>query len=159
MLKTIYLVNHESYLTSITDFIITGVLMTTNMNTNSLAYLKALRANQPNKPLYVSEFWPGWYDSWGDKSHHTMTIQHFEKEVTDILFNANSSINYYMFFGGTNFMFTNGGGVTTSYDYNAPLSERGIHFQRLFTKYIKTKIEFQAIIPISIGKLKNCSLN
>jgi beta-galactosidase GanA len=90
-----------------------------------LKLLNYLRQSQPNKPLYVSEFWPGWFDAWGDKTHHRMTIQHFEKEVTDVLFNANSSINFYMFFGGTNFGFMNGENVVTSYDYNAPLSESG----------------------------------
>ena len=58
-----------------------------------------------------------------------MSLSTFEKETIEILFKANSSINFYMFFGGTNFGFTNGGngvqGVVTSYDYNAPLSESG----------------------------------
>jgi hypothetical protein len=37
----------------------------------------------------------------------------------------NSSVNIYMFIGGTNFGFMNGGGFITSYDYDAPLSESG----------------------------------
>ena len=89
----------------------------------------ALKKAQPHKPLHVTEFWPGWFDFWGDKNHNKMTLNNFEKEAYDILFRANSSINFYMFFGGTNFGFTNGGngdkGVVTSYDYNAPLSESG----------------------------------
>ncbi|CAG2110045.1 unnamed protein product, partial [Medioppia subpectinata] len=84
------------------------VLETDNFNTDSLKLLTALRKAQPNKPLYVSEFWPGWYDSWGEKQHHVYDVNKFEKEVTDVLFNANSSINFYMFFGGTNFGFMNG---------------------------------------------------
>ena len=108
-----------------------GVLETANFNHNSLVYLNALRKSQPNKPLFVSEYWPGWFDSWGQKHHYKGSLQTFEKELTDILFTANSSVNFYMFFGGTNFGFTNGGSLTervvTSYDYDAPLSESGAH--------------------------------
>ena len=101
------------------------------MGSQSLKLLNELRKSQPNKPLYVSEFWPGWFDDWGTKTHSTKTIESFNKEVTDILFNANSSINFYMFFGGTNFGFMNGGNangeaIVTSYDYNAPLTESGL---------------------------------
>jgi hypothetical protein len=102
-----------------------GVLETANLNSNAANTLTNLRKRQPNKPLYVSEFWPGWFDQWGEK-HHTMSIQHFENEVSDIIFKVNSSINFYMFIGGTNFGFMNGGHVITSYDYNAPLSESGL---------------------------------
>ncbi|CAG2169749.1 unnamed protein product [Oppiella nova] len=112
-----------------------GVLETINFNSDSLKYLDALRQVQPNKPLFVTEFWPGWFDKWGDKTHHTMDLNFFEKEVTDILFKANSSINFYMFFGGTNFGFMNGDTVVTSYDYDAPLTESGNYT----TKYWKTK--------------------
>jgi hypothetical protein len=130
-----------------------GILETANLNTNALATLTELRKNQPNKPLYVSEFWPGWFDQWGDKSHHTMTIEHFEKEVSDTIFKANSSINFYMFIGGTNFGFMNGGHVTTSYDYNAPLSETGNYTDKywkakeLFEKFNKERKGPQIIIP------------
>ena len=56
------------------------------------------------------------------------------------IFNANGSVNFYMFHGGTNFGFMNGGNIlgvngveifpgyvpdVTSYDYDAPLSESG----------------------------------
>ena len=98
---------------------------TDNFNSGSLELLKKLRAAQPNKPLHVTEFWPGWFDKWGEKGHHRYDVTKFEKEVTDVMFNANSSINYYMFFGGTNFGFMNGESVVTSYDYDAPLSESG----------------------------------
>jgi beta-galactosidase GanA len=102
-----------------------GVLETANLNNNAINLLTTFHQKQLNKPLYVSEFWPGWFDNWGDK-HHTMTIQHFEREVSNIIFQMNSSINFYMFTGGTNFGFMNGGHVITSYDYDAPLSESGL---------------------------------
>ena len=79
----------------------------------------------------MTEFWPGWYDEWGSKTHRRMDIHTFEKEVTDTVFAGNASINFYMFFGGTNFGFMNGGtdtgNIITSYDYDAPLSESGIY--------------------------------
>ena len=93
--------------------------------------MNALRKSQPNKPIFVSEFWPGWFDQWGDKTHYTHKLKHFEKELTDVLFIANASVNFYMFTGGTNFGFTNGGepnrGVVTSYDYDSPISESGTY--------------------------------
>ena len=61
-----------------------------------------------------------------------MTAKDFENEVRDVLFKANASINFYMFFGGTNFGFTNGGDVDihkfyeTSYGRSSPLSESGM---------------------------------
>ena len=48
---------------------------------------------------------------------------------------VNGSINFYMFIGGTNFGFTNGGTRVTSYDYDAPLSEAGNYT----AKYYKTR--------------------
>ncbi|CAG2182817.1 unnamed protein product, partial [Oppiella nova] len=115
--------------------ILPGVLETENVNGDSLKYLTDLRKAQPNKPLHVTEWWPGWFDKWGDKGHHTMDVNFFEKEITDVLFKANSSVNFYMFFGGTNFGFMNGDRVVTSYDYDAPLSETGNYT----AKYWKTK--------------------
>lgn len=48
-----------------------------------------------------------------------------EKELKRILFVANASANFYMFSGGTNFGFTNGAKITTSYNFNSPLTEWG----------------------------------
>ncbi|CAG2121282.1 unnamed protein product, partial [Medioppia subpectinata] len=111
------------------------VLETINFNSRSLKLLTELRQAQPNKPLYVSEFWPGWFDEWGGK-HAYYSVKTFEQQVTDVVFHANSSINFYMFFGGTNFGFMNGGpNLVTSYDYNAPISESGNYTD----KYWKTK--------------------
>lgn len=79
------------------------VLETANFNDDSLEILTTLKKVQPGKPAFVSEFWPGWFDSWNETHHHTYTLEHFEKEVGDVLFKANGSINFYMFIGGTNF--------------------------------------------------------
>ncbi|XP_077548498.1 beta-galactosidase-like [Haemaphysalis longicornis] len=77
-------------------------------------------------PLFVAEYWSGWFDNWG-KPHSRIDNEKLAETLDEILRN-NASVNFYMFFGGTNFGFTNGANpapVPTSYDYCAPLSEAG----------------------------------
>lgn len=102
--------------------------------------LNDLQTLQPDAPLMVMEFWTGWFDWWGEK-HHTLTLQDFSEELNKIL-SAKSSVNFYMFFGGTNFGFMNGGfrdhtykSDITSYDYDALIAENG----DLTPKYFKAK--------------------
>ncbi|ROL53454.1 Beta-galactosidase-1-like protein 2 [Anabarilius grahami] len=85
---------------------------------------------QPNKPLMVMEFWPGWFDVWGGP-HHVFAAQEMISTVRQLL-DRGISINFYMFHGGTNFGFMNGANndgtyrpQTTSYDFDAPLTESG----------------------------------
>ncbi len=74
----------------------------------------------------MAEFWSGKWDKWGDKKQNKgRSVEEFGKLFEQVVFQMNSSINMYMFIGGTNFGFMNGGKVITSYDYNAPLSESG----------------------------------
>jgi beta-galactosidase len=77
-----------------------------------------------------SEFWNGWFDSWG--GHHHVTDVRETVESLDELLARGASVNIYMFHGGTNFGFTNGANdkgtyapIVTSYDYDAPLDEAG----------------------------------
>ncbi|KAJ7382031.1 Beta-galactosidase-1-like protein 2 [Desmophyllum pertusum] len=110
-----------------------GVLKTANFQNNETVYLNRLRELQPDKPLMVAEFWPGWFDHWGEQ-HHRMEVEKVVQRVSNIL-RTGASINFYMFHGGTNFGFMNGGNAienefkyqptVTSYDYDAPLSEAG----------------------------------
>jgi hypothetical protein len=113
-----------------------------------LALLTHLRQNQPNKPVSVTEYQPGWFDNWGGK-HHTVTLQHFEQVVTEAVFKVNASLNFYMFIGGTNFGFMNGGHVITSYDYDAPLTESGLYSN---SKNLSQKV-FAIIIIIIFRQL------
>ncbi|OTF83275.1 Beta-galactosidase-like protein, partial [Euroglyphus maynei] len=47
------------------------LLETANLNQNALDSLTQLKNNQKNRPIYVSEFWPGWFDQWGEhETHH-----------------------------------------------------------------------------------------
>lgn len=92
--------------------------------------LAALREHQPDGPLMCSEFWNGWFDSWG--GHHHVTPAAAAAAGLEELLSAGASVNIYMFHGGTNFGLTSGANhkgtyapVTTSYDYDAPLDEAG----------------------------------
>ncbi len=74
----------------------------------------------------MAEFWSGMFDKWSDKKQNKgLSVEEFGKLFEQIVFQMNSSINMYMFIGGTNFGFMTGGNIITSYDYNAPLSESG----------------------------------
>ena len=45
----------------------------------------------------VAEFWPGWFDHWGEQ-HHKMEVEKVVKRVSNIL-ELGASINFYMFHG------------------------------------------------------------
>ena len=92
--------------------------------------LRLLRSHQQTGPLMCSEFWDGWFDSWG--GHHHVTPAAEVAASLDELLRAGASVNIYMFHGGTNFGLTSGANdkgtyapITTSYDYDAPLDEAG----------------------------------
>ena len=103
---------------------------TATFGSRSAQRLATLRTHQPTGPLMCMEFWDGWFDSWG-LEHHVEPVEDTAQEL-DILLRAGASVNFYMFHGGTNRGFTNGANdkgkympITTSYDYDAPLSEHG----------------------------------
>ena len=61
---------------------------------------------QPDRPLYVLEYWVGHYDVYFS-DHNTKDDEYVRKDLEDIL-SFNASLGVYMFHGGTNFGFTNG---------------------------------------------------
>ncbi|XP_037913145.1 beta-galactosidase-like isoform X1 [Hermetia illucens] len=93
---------------------------------------ETLRTVQPNGPLVNSEFYPGWLTHWQEENQRRNA-----DEVADTLksmLEIGASVNFYMFFGGTNFGFTAGANDwgygkymadITSYDYDAPMDEAG----------------------------------
>ena len=107
------------------------IFATVNFKKEPAVQLQKLRLFQPGKPLMVTEFWPGWFDHWGEE-HNTMPVNIFNAAVGTIL-SHNASINLYMFVGGTNFWFWNGANyeahtvlpTITSYDYDTLISECG----------------------------------
>ena len=107
-----------------------GLLRTGSFGSDSLRRLAVLREAQPTGPLMCSEYWDGWFDSWG-AHHHTTSAEDAAADL-DALLAAGASVNLYMFHGGTNFGLTSGANdkgvfrpIVTSYDYDAPLDEAG----------------------------------
>ena len=86
-------------------------------------------ANSSRQPLIISQFWTGRYTQWGTPKQ-LRKAKKIEYRLNESLSAGACLINQTMFFGGTNFGDTAGRGiggdrafVTTSYDYDAPLSE------------------------------------
>ncbi|CAF1015590.1 unnamed protein product [Didymodactylos carnosus] len=86
------------------------------------------RQYAPNGPLVNTEFYPGWLDYWG-KPHSRTATERIIKTLNDML-EIGANVNFYMFYGGTNFGFSSGADPPylpepTSYDYDSPISEAG----------------------------------
>lgn len=91
-----------------------------------------MRQYQPTGPLVNSEYYPGWLTHWQEEN---------QRRDGDLVANGlkaqlekGANVNFYMFFGGTNFGFTAGANDwgqgeymadITSYDYDAPMDEAG----------------------------------
>ncbi|CAM4339341.1 beta-galactosidase [Bacillus wiedmannii] len=110
------------------------VLVTGNFGSRSNENLNELesfiRENKKEWPLMCMEFWDGWFNRWGMEIIRRDGSE-LAEEVKELL--ERSSINFYMFQGGTNFGFMNGCSSRenvdlpqiTSYDYDALLTEWG----------------------------------
>lgn len=124
-----------------------GAYPTVNFGSKAPAQLEVLKKHlKAESPVMAMEFWPGWFDAWGDGRHHTSDVKENAKDLDEIL--SQGSVNMYMFHGGTNFGFMNGSNYydrltpdVTSYDYDAPLSEDGeitpkyLAFQEVIARY------------------------
>ncbi|XP_035121056.1 beta-galactosidase-1-like protein 2 isoform X4 [Callithrix jacchus] len=133
--------------------IVHGVLATINLqSTHELQLLTTFLFNvQGTQPKMVMEYWTGWFDSWGGP-HNILDSSEVLKTVSAIV-DAGSSINLYMFHGGTNFGFMNGAmhfhdykSDVTSYDYDAVLTEAGDYT----AKYMKLRDFFGSISGIPL---------
>ena len=123
---------------------------------------KPQRDYEPHGPLVNSEFYTGWLDHWGEP-HQKRDGQQFAASLDKVL-QLNASVNMYMFEGGTNFGFWNGANAgdssyspqPTSYDYDAPLTERGDITQKLYEirtvikSYIPVPSQIPPVLPVSI---------
>ncbi|WP_436245125.1 glycoside hydrolase family 35 protein [Paenibacillus sp. LjRoot56] len=118
-----------------TDYMLQGgtlpdVLATVNFGSKPEEMFAKFREYRPTEPLMCMEYWNGWFDHWM-KPHHTRDAED-AADVFDRMLSLDASVNFYMFHGGTNFGFYNGANygevyepTTTSYDYDAPISECG----------------------------------
>ena len=89
---------------------------------------KALREVQSKGPLMCGEFYPGWFDTWGFPHHLGNTPQYLAD--LEYMLKNNASFSIYMAHGGTTFGLWSGADRpfkpdTSSYDYDAPISEAG----------------------------------
>jgi len=89
---------------------------------------KALREIQLKGPLMCGEFYPGWFDTWGFPHHLGNTPQYLAD--LEYMLKNNASFSIYMAHGGTTFGLWSGADRpfkpdTSSYDYDAPISEAG----------------------------------
>lgn len=117
-----------------------------NFGSNPVENFKALREIRPTGPLMCGEYYPGWFDSWGN-AHHTGDTARIVRELGSMLENR-QSFSIYMVHGGTSFGMSAGANSppfrpqSTSYDYDAPIDEAGratpkFHALReLFSKHL-----------------------
>lgn len=95
-------------------------------------FRELLQFRPHSRLMYVAEYYPGWFDSWGEPHHEGAPIA---QQLSDLgwVLSHGYSVNLYMFHGGTDWGFLNGANAegkkyepqTTSYDYSAPLDEAG----------------------------------
>lgn len=158
-LKEIYISNGLSELFFVCDnkqglgkYKLEGVLQTINfMWLDAKGMIDKLEAVQPDKPVFVTELWDGWFDHWGENHHIVKTAD--AALALEYVIKRGASFNLYMFHGGTNFGFINGANANndglnyqstiTSYDYDAPVSETG----RLSQKFEELKLTIKNNAP------------
>ena len=123
---------------------IDGVFVTTDFGianeTEVQHNFAKLREVQPKGPLVNSEFYTGWLNHWHEPNQRRSATK--LAETMKIMLDMKASVNFYMYFGGTNFGFWSGAndfGVgkynadITSYDYDAPLDETGATTPKYFS--------------------------
>ncbi len=115
-----------------------GVFAAVDFGTGDAARsINLLQRFRPGAPVYIAEYWDGWFDHWGEK--HQVTDA--ERQVAEIrmAIEKGYSISLYMIHGGTTFGWMNGANSdhdgyqpdVSSYDYDASIDESG----RLRPKY------------------------
>ncbi|MFD0564829.1 beta-galactosidase family protein [Kitasatospora saccharophila] len=147
-----------------------GVLATVNFGSDPEGAFAALRRHRPEDPPFCMEYWNGWFDHWG-RPHHTRDAADAADTLRRILA-AGGSVNLYMAHGGTNFGTTAGANhadppfnstdwthspyqpTTTSYDYDAPLDERGLPTAK-FEAFRQVIADFAAEQPELVRYLDN----
>jgi beta-galactosidase len=95
--------------------------------------------------MMCGEFYPGWFDTWGSPHHLGKTAQYLAD--LEYMLTNDESFSIYMAHGGTTFGLWSGADRpfkpdTSSYDYDAPISEAGwptpkfFQTRALFAKYL-----------------------
>lgn len=87
-----------------------------------------LRAEQPDAPLMTTELQGGWFSKVGgqlSEDQEGVDAVQINNLTLLALQYGETAINYYMLFGGSNPGDWGARGMTTTYDYNAPIREWG----------------------------------
>ncbi len=110
-----------------------GVLPAVDGSTNPTQIVDTIkRYNNGHGPFFVGEWYPGWFDDWG-QPFRTVPAKTCAEQLDTILAHG-FSINMYMAHGGTTRAFMNGANYSdnqpyapqiSSYDYDAPINEAG----------------------------------
>jgi beta-galactosidase len=125
--------------------LLTNLFQAGNFGSDVVKNFAKVRQLQTNGPLICSEFYPGWFDTWG-QPHHLGKPENYLPNLKRML-DMDASFSIYMAHGGTTFGLWSGCDRpfkpdTSSYDYDAPISEAGWvtpkYFQtrELFAKYL-----------------------
>ncbi|KAI9031505.1 glycosyl hydrolases family 35-domain-containing protein [Hyaloraphidium curvatum] len=86
-------------------------------------WINGHRARHPHQPPIWTEAWSGWFQKWGEPKP-VRPAEDLAFAVARWFAYGGAGINYYMYYGGTNFGRTAGGPlITSSYDYDAPIRE------------------------------------
>ncbi len=99
-----------------------------NFGSDPAGAFASLREIQKDGPLVCGEFYPGWFDTWGAPHH----FGNLDQNLADLeyMLKEGASFSIYMAHGGTSFGMWAGADRpfkpdTSSYDYDAPISEAG----------------------------------
>ena len=106
-----------------------------NFGSNPREAFRRLRQLRQDGPLMSGEYYPGWFDTWGNP-HHIGNLNQYLADIKYMLEN-DASFSIYMAHGGTSFGLWAGADRpfkpdTSSYDYDAPISEAGWTTKKFF---------------------------
>ncbi|HSY44068.1 MAG TPA: beta-galactosidase, partial [Candidatus Acidoferrum sp.] len=90
--------------------------------------VEKLRREQPDAPLGTTELQGGWFSNVGgqlSQDQDGLTAAQINNLTLFMIQNGESLLSYYMLFGGTNPDDWGARGITTTYDYAAPIREWG----------------------------------
>lgn len=125
--------------------LLTNLFQAGNFGSDVVNNFAKVRKIQPAGPLICSEFYPGWFDTWG-QPHHLGKPENYLPNLK-LMLDMGASFSIYMAHGGTTFGLWSGCDRpfkpdTSSYDYDAPISEAGwatpkfYETRELFAKYL-----------------------
>lgn len=141
---------------------IPGTLAAANFGRRWQEEFGVLKEFRPEQPCMCAEFWEGWFDSWYQPHHRREPDD--VAELYDGMLGAGHNVNFYMFTGGTNFGFHNGANdyekyypQTTSYDYDAMLTEAGDLAPRFFAIRAVNEKYAGKLPPIDVDNSKKAA--